>query len=69
MDIVSKMVGGTVGLVVGGILVGQVLIPTIEGITFSGDNATMYTTMFGVVCLMGIVALVVYAANLIKTKS
>lgn len=69
MDIVSKMVGGTVGLVVGGIMVGQVLIPTIEGITFSGDNATMYTTMFGVVCLMGIVALVVYAANLIKSKA
>ena len=29
----------------------------------------MYTTMFGVVCLMGIVALVVYAANLIKSKN
>lgn len=69
MDIVSKMVGGVIGLTVGGILVGQVLIPTIEGITFSGNNATMYTTMFGVVCLMGIVALVVYAANLIKSKN
>lgn len=69
MDIVSKMVGGVIGLTVGGILVGQVLIPTIEGITFTGDNATMYATMFGVVCLMGIVALVVYAANLIKSKS
>ena len=69
MDIVSKMVGGVIGLTVGGILVGQVLIPTIEGLTFSGNNATMYTTMFGVVCLMGIVALVVYAANLIKSKN
>lgn len=69
MDIVSKMVGGVVGLTVGGILVGQVLIPTIQGITFTGNNATMYTTMFGVVCLMGIVALVVYAANLIKSKN
>ena len=69
MDIVSKMVGGVVGLTVGGILVGQVLIPTIQGITFEGTNASMYTTMFGVVCLMGIVALVVYAAGLIKSRN
>lgn len=68
MDIVTTVVGGVVGLSVGGLLVGNVLIPTIQGIEFTGTNASMYTTMMGVVGLLGIVVLVVYAANMIRSK-
>lgn len=68
MDIVTTVVGGVVGLSVGGLLVGNVLIPTIQGIEFTGTNANMYTTMMGVVGLLGIVVLVVYAANMIRSK-
>lgn len=68
MDIVTTIVGGVVGLSVGGLLVGNVLIPTIQGIEFTGTNASMYTTMMGVVGLLGIVVLVVYAANMIRSK-
>lgn len=68
MDFIGKIVSGVVGLTVGGVLVANVLLTTLGNISLSGPNAETYTTMLGVVGLMAIVSLVVFAANMIKSR-
>lgn len=68
MDFISKIVSGVVGLTVGGVLVANVLLTTLGNIQLTGENADTYETMLGVVGLMAIVSLVVFAANMIRSR-
>lgn len=69
MDFVSKIIGLAVGLTVGVTLVANLILPVIQGLSLTGDNAETYTTMFGVVGLLAIVSLVVYAASAIRGRN
>lgn len=69
MDFISKIVSGVVALVVGTTLVANVLLVTLDNINITGDNASTYETMLGVVGLMAIVSLVVFAANMIRSRN
>lgn len=69
MDFITKIIGLTVGLAVGTLMVTQILLPTIDGLTFTGENADTYETMIGVVGLLAIVVLVTYAASAIRGRN
>lgn len=51
---ISGVMKGVIVVLVATILVASVLIPTIQGIEFTGTNAAMYTTLLGVVGTLSI---------------
>ena len=62
---ISKIVYGVIAIVVVVIVVATVLIPTVSGLEFTGSNATMYTTLLGVVCTLGILIPVMLSVKMI----
>lgn len=62
---INKVLMGVISIIIATILIALVLIPTIQGIEFTGSNATMYTTLIGVVGTIAIVIPVMMAAKMI----
>ncbi|MFA5744431.1 MAG: hypothetical protein WC936_06475 [Candidatus Nanoarchaeia archaeon] len=60
---VNKIVEAVIGITVAVIIAGTVMIPIITGLTFTGANASMYTTLFGVVVIVVIVGIVMIAVR------
>ncbi|MFA5744430.1 MAG: hypothetical protein WC936_06470 [Candidatus Nanoarchaeia archaeon] len=60
---VNKIVEAVIGITVAVIVAGTVLVPIVSGLTFTGTNATMYTTLFGVVVIVVIVGIVMIAVR------
>lgn len=65
---IGTIVYGVIGIVVVVLVVATVLIPTVSGLEFTGDNAAMYTTLLGVVCTLSIIIPVMLAVKMIGGK-
>lgn len=64
---ISKVVYAVIAIVIAVIIVSTVLIPTVAGLDFTGNaNASMYTTLLGVVCTLGIIIPVMMAVKVIS---
>ncbi len=65
MDWIGKIIGIVIGLVVGLIMVVNVLFPVIDGLTTTNET---YKALIGVIGLLSLVILVVFAAKAITGK-
>ena len=64
---ISKIVYAVIAIVIAVIIVSTVLIPTVGNLSFGNDpNASMYTTLLGVVCTLGIIIPVMMAVKVIS---
>lgn len=66
---ISKLVYGIIAIVVVVLIVATVLIPTVDGLTFTGDNATTYKTLLGVTVTLSIIIPVMMAVKMIGGRS
>lgn len=66
---ISKLVYGIIAIVVVVLIVATVLIPTVDGLSFTGGNATTYKTLLGVTVTLSIIIPVMMAVKMIGGRS
>ena len=63
---IGKVMMGVITVLVSTILIALVLYPTISTIEFTGSNATMYTTLMGVVLTLSFMIPVLVVVKMIS---
>ena len=63
---ISKVLYGIIAIVVAVLIIATVLIPTINGLELTGDNADTYMTLLGVICTLAIIVPVMRAVRMIS---
>lgn len=66
---IGTIIEAVIGLVIATIVVATVLVPIVQDLTFTGDMATVYTSLFGIVIIVSIVGVVMMAVRYFIQKN
>lgn len=66
---IGTIIEAVIGIVIATIVVATVLVPIVQDLTFTGDMAAVYTSLFGIVTIVAIVGVVMMAVRYFIQKN